>query len=70
MASKKKFLSLFPEKFKGISTEKVKVIIPEYPVSYNGHNQIPAANSRVFDPPATVVKYPCKHGYLARCSRE
>ncbi len=37
--SKKKFLSLFPEKFKGLAQKKVKVIIPEYPVSYNGHNK-------------------------------
>ena len=27
--------------------EKVKVIIPEYPVSYNGHNQIPRCKQRV-----------------------
>ncbi len=26
--------------------EKVKVIIPEYPVSYNGHNQIPRCKQR------------------------
>ena len=44
--SKKKFLSLFPEKFKGLAQKKVKVIIPEYPVSYNGHNQIPRCKQR------------------------
>lgn len=26
--------------------EKAKVIIPEYPVSYNGHNQIPCCKQR------------------------